>query len=69
MSSFSKFESIGRTSFSTVEAISTIEVFNYLLAEILRFLEILLKFCHIHSVEMGSRFLLTILASTLAVAK
>ena len=37
-------------------AISTIEVFNYLLAEIPRFLEIFLKFCHIDSVEIGSYF-------------
>ena len=56
VSSFSKFESIGRTNFSTAEAISTIEVFNYLLAEIPRFLEIFLKFCHIDSVEIGSNF-------------
>ena len=42
--------------FSTAEAISTIEVFNYLLAEIPRFLEIFLKFCHIDSVEIGSNF-------------
>ena len=56
MSSFSKFWSIGGTNFSTAEAISTIEVFNYLLAEIPRFLEIFLKFCHIDSVEIGSNF-------------
>ena len=56
VSSFSKFESIGRTNFSTAEAFSTIEVFNYLLVEISRFLEIFLKFCHIDSVEIGSNF-------------
>ena len=56
MSSFPKFGSIGGTDFSTAEAISTIEVFNYLLAEIPRFLEIFLKFCHIDSVEIGSNF-------------
>ena len=56
VSSYSKFESIGRTNFSTAETISTIEVFNYLLAEIPRFLEIFLKFCHIDSVEIGSNF-------------
>ena len=56
MSSFSKFESIGRTNFSTAEAISTIEVFNYLLAEIPRYLQIFLKFCHIHSVEISFNF-------------
>ena len=43
MSSFSKFGSIGGTNFSTAEAISTIEVFNYLLGEIPRFLQIFLK--------------------------
>ena len=73
MSSFSKFEFIGRTNFSTAEAISRIEVVNYLLAEIPRFLEIFLKFCHIHSVEIGSNFVygscLRFFASTLAVAK
>ena len=56
VSSFSKFESIGRTNFSTAEAFSTIEVFNYLLAEIPHFLEIFLKFCHIDSFEIGSNF-------------
>ena len=56
VSSISKFEFIGRTNFSTAEAISTIEVFNYLLAEIPRFLEIFLKFCHIDIVEIGSNF-------------
>ena len=56
MSSFPKLGSIGRTDFSTAEALSTIEVFNYLLAEIPRFLEIFLKFCHIDSVEIGSNF-------------
>ena len=73
MSSFSKFEFIGRTNFSTAEAISRIEVVNYLLAEIPRFLEIFLKFRHIHSVEMGSNFVyascLRFFASTLAVVK
>ena len=56
VSSFSKFEFIGRTNFSTAEAISTIGVFNYLLAEIPRCLKIFLKFCHIDSVEIGSNF-------------
>ena len=54
MSSFSKYGFIGRTYFSTAEAISTIEVFNYLLAEIPRYLQIFLKFCHIHNAEIGS---------------
>ena len=53
VSSYSKFESIGRTNFSTAETISTIEVFNYLLAEIPRYLQI---FCHIHSVKIGANF-------------
>ena len=56
MSSFSKFWSIGGTNFSTAEAISTTEVFNYLLPEIPRFLEIFLKFCHVDSVEISSNF-------------
>ena len=51
MSSFSKYGFIGRTYFSTAQAISTIEVFNYLLAEIPRYLQI---FCHIHNPEIGS---------------
>ena len=46
VSSFSKFEFIDRTNFSTAEAIS----------EIPRCLEIFLKFCHIDSVEIGSNF-------------
>ena len=54
MSSFSKYGFIGRTYYSTAEAISAIEVFNYLLAEIPRYLKILLKFCHIHNAEIGS---------------
>ena len=63
VSSFSKFEFIGRINFSTAEAISTIEVFNYLLAEIPRFLEIL------KSVPILFTLLATFFASTLAVAK
>ena len=51
VSSFWKFGSIGRTNFSFAEAISTIEVFNFLLAEIPRYQQIFLKFCHIHSVK------------------
>ena len=46
VSSFSKFEFMDRTNFSTAEAIS----------EIPRCLEIFLKFCHIDSVEIGSNF-------------
>ena len=56
MLSFSKFWSIGGINFSTAEAISTIEVFNYLFPEIPRFLEIFLKFCHVDSVEISSNF-------------
>ena len=41
---------------TTAEAFSTIEVFKHLLAEIPRFLEIFLKFCHIDSVEICSNF-------------
>ena len=54
MSSFSKYGFIGRTYYSTAEAISAIEVFNYLLAEIPRYLQIFLKFCHIHNADIGS---------------
>ena len=54
MSSFSKYGFIGRTYFSTADAISTIEVFNYPLAEIPRYLQLFLKFCHIHNAEIGS---------------
>ena len=54
VSSFSKYGFIGRTYFSTAEAISTIEVFNYLLAEIPRYLQICLKFWLIHNAEIGS---------------
>ena len=71
VSSISKFEFIGRTNFSTAEAISTIEVFNYLLAEIPRFLEI---FCSatlisLKSVPILFTLLATFFASTLAVAQ
>ena len=41
---------------TTAEAFSTIEAFKHLPAEIPRFLEIFLKFCHIDSVEICSNF-------------
>ena len=47
-------DSLAEPIFSTAVAISTIEVFNYLLAEIPRYLQISLKFCHIHNAEIGS---------------
>ena len=52
---FSNYGPTRRTNCSTAEAIPTNEVIKYLLAKILC-LQICFKFCHIHSVEIGSNF-------------
>ena len=56
LSSFTKYRLTRKTNCSTAEAISTNKVIKYRLAEILSSCGYFLKFCHIHSVEIGSNF-------------